>query len=59
MPRWPAASAFGRASTSSLGSIAFGSLIVTILEIIKGLLHSARSNSDGMEDSLSVLELGS
>lgn len=47
MPRWPAASAFGRAATSSLGSIAFGSLIVTILEIIKGLLHSASNDSNG------------
>ncbi|KZV76124.1 DUF580-domain-containing protein [Peniophora sp. CONT] len=46
MPRWPAASAFGRAATSSLGSIAFGSMIVTILEIIKGLLHSASNDTN-------------
>ncbi|VDB96491.1 unnamed protein product [Peniophora sp. CBMAI 1063] len=48
MPSWPTASAFGRATTSSLGSIAFGSLIVTVLEIIRGLLDFARQDSDGV-----------
>ena len=32
--------AFGRAATTSLGSVAFGSLIVTVLEIIKQLLNA-------------------
>jgi hypothetical protein len=31
--------AFGRAATTSLGSAAFGSLIVTVLEILKQLLQ--------------------
>lgn len=45
MPRHPALSAFARASTISLGSIAFGSLIVTILELIRLLLNVARNNA--------------
>ena len=44
-PRHPALSAFARASTISLGSIAFGSLIVTILELIRLLLNVARNNA--------------
>ncbi|KDQ21667.1 hypothetical protein BOTBODRAFT_99551 [Botryobasidium botryosum FD-172 SS1] len=49
MPKHPTLSAFGRASTLSLGSIAFGSLIVTILELIRMLLDAARqsANDDG------------
>lgn len=49
MPSHPTFSAFIRASTLSLGSIAFGSLIVTILELIRILLEIAKSNanSDG------------
>ncbi|KAI0070632.1 DUF580-domain-containing protein [Panus rudis PR-1116 ss-1] len=43
MPKHPTLSAFVRASTLSLGSIAFGSLIVTILEIIRMLLNVARN----------------
>ncbi|KAG8949783.1 putative choline transporter, neither null mutation nor overexpression affects choline transport [Tulasnella sp. 424] len=46
MPKHPTASAFVRASTISLGSIAFGSLIVTILELIRLLLNAAQNNSD-------------
>ncbi|KAG2106502.1 plasma-membrane choline transporter-domain-containing protein [Suillus cothurnatus] len=46
MPRHPNLSAFGRASTLSLGSIAFGSLIVTILEIIHLILNAARNNAN-------------
>ncbi|KAG6333629.1 hypothetical protein ID866_5454 [Astraeus odoratus] len=45
MPKHPAFSAFARASTLSLGSIAFGSLIVTILELIRLLLNAARNNA--------------
>ncbi|KAJ7594027.1 plasma-membrane choline transporter-domain-containing protein [Mycena floridula] len=49
MPNHPTISAFGRASTLSLGSIAFGSLIVTLLEILKMLLNAAQNsaNADG------------
>lgn len=45
MPEHPSLSAFARASTRSLGSIAFGSLIVTILEIIRLILEIARNNA--------------
>ncbi|KAF8518950.1 plasma-membrane choline transporter-domain-containing protein [Hysterangium stoloniferum] len=49
MPPHPTISSFGRASTLSLGSIAFGSLIVTILELIRLILNAARqyANSEG------------
>lgn len=46
MPAHPTLSAFVRASTLSLGSIAFGSLIVTILELIRMLLNVARNNAN-------------
>jgi hypothetical protein len=36
-----------RASTLSLGSIAFGSLIVTILELIRLILRAIRDNAEG------------
>jgi hypothetical protein len=39
-PKRPTWGAFGRASTRSLGSIAFGSLIVTILEILRLLMQA-------------------
>lgn len=45
-PNWPTLSAFGRASTLSLGSIAFGSLIVTLLELTRLILQAARNNAD-------------
>lgn len=45
MPKHPTLSAFGRASTLSLGSIAFGSLIVTILELIKLIFNAIRNNA--------------
>jgi len=45
MPPHPTRSAFLRASTLSLGSIAFGSLIVAILELIRMLLNYAQSNA--------------
>ncbi|KAJ7346621.1 plasma-membrane choline transporter-domain-containing protein [Mycena albidolilacea] len=49
MPKRPTLSALGRASTLSLGSIAFGSLIVTVLEMLKMVLHAVQSsaNADG------------
>ena len=46
MPKHPTFSSFLRASTMSLGSIAFGSLIVTVLEIIRLLLSFARSSAN-------------
>ncbi|EIW63547.1 DUF580-domain-containing protein [Trametes versicolor FP-101664 SS1] len=46
MPAHPTLSAFVRASTLSLGSIAFGSLIVTLLELVKMLLNMARNSAD-------------
>ncbi|KAL4073935.1 plasma-membrane choline transporter-domain-containing protein [Scleroderma yunnanense] len=46
MPKHPTLSAFARASTISLGSIAFGSLIVTILELIRLLLNVARNSAN-------------
>lgn len=45
-PAHPTLSAFVRASTLSLGSIAFGSLIVTLLELIRLLLNVARNNAN-------------
>lgn len=45
-PKHPTLSAFGRASTLSLGSIAFGSLIVAILEIVRLILNAARNNAN-------------
>ncbi|KAG1731518.1 plasma-membrane choline transporter-domain-containing protein [Suillus paluster] len=46
MPKHPTLSAFGRASTLSLGSIAFGSLIVTVLDVIRLILNAARNNAN-------------
>ncbi|KAF9461254.1 plasma-membrane choline transporter-domain-containing protein [Collybia nuda] len=46
MPKHPTLSAFSRASTLSLGSIAFGSLIVTLLELLKMILNAARNNAN-------------
>ncbi len=45
MPPHPTRSAFVRASTLSLGSIAFGSLIVAILELIRMILNYARASA--------------
>lgn len=46
MPKHPTMAALFRASTLSLGSIAFGSLIVTILEIIRLILQAVRNNAN-------------
>lgn len=46
MPRHPTSSAFLRASTFSLGSISFGSLIVTLLELLRLLLNAVRNNAN-------------
>jgi len=45
MPQNSTISAFGRASTLSLGSIAFGSLIVTLLDLVKMILQAAKDNA--------------
>ncbi|KAF8908749.1 plasma-membrane choline transporter-domain-containing protein [Mucidula mucida] len=45
MPQHPTLSALGRASTLSLGSIAFGSLIVTLLELLRMILRTAANNA--------------
>lgn len=57
MPPHPTRSAFVRASTLSLGSIAFGSLIVAILELIRMILNYARASaaSDGNCESPHIL----
>ena len=44
-PKHPTFSSFVRASTLSLGSIAFGSLIVTLLELVRMLLNAARNTA--------------
>jgi len=46
IPKHPTLRSFWRASTLSLGSIAFGSLIVTVLEMVRLLLSLARSNAE-------------
>ncbi|KAF7964692.1 hypothetical protein HWV62_4171, partial [Athelia sp. TMB] len=59
MPKNPTLSAFGRASTLSLGSIAFGSLIVTLLEILQMFCRAVQNNAaqDGNGQSLVNYEL--
>ena len=44
-PKHPTLSAFGRASTLSLGSISFGSLIVTILDMLRLILNAIAQNA--------------
>lgn len=46
MPKRPTLSALGRACTTSLGSIAFGSLIVTLLDILRLVLNAVRNNAN-------------
>jgi hypothetical protein len=45
-PKHPTLSAFGRASSFSLGSIAFGSLIVTLLDLLRLILNAAQNNAN-------------
>lgn len=45
-PDHPTLSSFGRASTLSLGSIAFGSLVVTLLELLRVALNAAQNNAN-------------
>lgn len=58
-PKHPTLSAFGRASTFSLGSIAFGSLIVTLLDLLRLILNAARNNAnaDGHRESCLSLSM--
>jgi hypothetical protein len=46
LPNHPTLSSFKRASTSSLGSIAFGSLIVTLLEILRLVLNAIQNSAN-------------
>ena len=55
MPKHPTSSAFVRASTTSLGSIAFGSLIVTILEIIKMIFRALEQHASAAGDIGQIL----
>lgn len=55
MPPHPTRSAFVRASTLSLGSIAFGSLIVTLLELLRVLLNLA--SQEAAQDGNPVLAI--
>lgn len=54
--------AFGRAATTSLGSVAFGSLIVTVLEILKQLLNvisrQEAAEGDGKPNCRDRIETG-
>jgi hypothetical protein len=51
LPKNASAKAFGRATTLSLGSIAFGSLIVAILEMIQTILRAVQ-NAQAQEGSM-------
>ncbi|KAG8917119.1 putative choline transporter, neither null mutation nor overexpression affects choline transport, partial [Tulasnella sp. 418] len=46
MPRHPTTSSFVRASTLSLGSIAFGSLIVAVLDLLRLILNAASNDAN-------------
>lgn len=46
-PASPTKGAFKRATTTSLGSICFGSLIVAIIQALRALVQSARSQGEG------------
>lgn len=46
-PKWPALGAFRRAMTYCFGSICFGSLIVSILQLIRGFVQILRNNALG------------
>ena len=51
VPKGATLKAFLRSTTFSLGSIAFGSLIVTILELLRLLLQSVQQYEAGQGDS--------
>eukprot|EP00270_Netrium_digitus_P012664 TRINITY_DN4141_c0_g1_i3.p1 TRINITY_DN4141_c0_g1~~TRINITY_DN4141_c0_g1_i3.p1 ORF type:complete len:496 (-),score=92.39 TRINITY_DN4141_c0_g1_i3:295-1743(-) len=56
MPPNPTGKAFARATTTSFGSICFGSLIVAILQVLHTLVQSAQSNDNGNEILLSIVD---
>ncbi|KPA80180.1 putative mitochondrial hypothetical protein [Leptomonas pyrrhocoris] len=47
MPPHPTIASFKRATTTSFGSICFGSLIVAIIQFLRWLLESSRDNENG------------
>ncbi|GEQ68129.1 hypothetical protein JCM33374_g1796 [Metschnikowia sp. JCM 33374] len=49
-PKYPALGAFKRAMTYCFGSICFGSLIVSIIQLIRGLVQILRNNAFGDGD---------
>jgi hypothetical protein len=51
MPNNPTMGALGRACTRSLGSIAFGSIIVTLLELLRLLVQAVRDNAAQNDNS--------
>jgi hypothetical protein len=51
VPKQATTKAFIRSSTLSLGSVAFGSLIVTILELIRLVLNAVSQYEAGQGDS--------
>ncbi|WWD02756.1 protein PNS1 [Kwoniella europaea PYCC6329] len=55
LPKRATLSAFIRASTLSLGSIAFGSLIVTILELIRLILQAVQQYEAGQGDTIGAI----
>ncbi|WVW83672.1 protein PNS1 [Kwoniella bestiolae CBS 10118] len=55
LPKRATLSAFIRASTLSLGSIAFGSLIVTILELIRLILQAIQQYEAGQGDTIGAI----
>jgi hypothetical protein len=57
MPAHPTTGALGRACTRSLGSIAFGSLVVTLLELLRLLLQAIRNNAAQNDNSAHPLLL--
>ncbi|WVQ67890.1 protein PNS1 [Kwoniella botswanensis] len=55
LPKRATLSAFIRASTLSLGSIAFGSLIVTVLELIRLILQAIQQYEAGQGDTIGAI----
>lgn len=51
VPKYATVKAFIRASTLSLGSIAFGSLVVTILELLRLVIQMVNQYEAGQRDS--------
>jgi hypothetical protein len=51
LPKRASLKSFVRSTTLSLGSIAFGSLIVTILELLRLILQSVQQYEAGQGDS--------